>query len=238
MAMCAAACLKLPPLKPAPRHRLQGGVAAMALSAAATYAPKGIRINCVAPGLTRTKLAERITSAQGCSICFGGPGPACARRGSSLSHAPAAKPITTPPSQAAPPSPCPCPCRQRGRAEGQHSNARAAPHWRAGGGGSGHFLPAGSRQLFHHWPGAPVAEFWFAPGRSLARRRLAVQHRPVVAAGCFGRRRAARSRHHFSAEQRGRQSASRRACLLTCSAGPAPKQVLAVDGGLGSVRAA
>lgn len=34
----------------------------MALSAAATYAPKNIRVNCVAPGLTRTKLAERITS--------------------------------------------------------------------------------------------------------------------------------------------------------------------------------
>lgn len=32
------------------------------LSAAATYAPKGIRVNCVAPGLTRTPLAERITS--------------------------------------------------------------------------------------------------------------------------------------------------------------------------------
>ena len=32
------------------------------LSAAATYAPKNIRVNCVAPGLTRTPLAERITS--------------------------------------------------------------------------------------------------------------------------------------------------------------------------------
>lgn len=42
----------------------KGGVAAMALSAAATYAPKNIRVNCVAPGLTRTKLAERITSSE------------------------------------------------------------------------------------------------------------------------------------------------------------------------------
>jgi len=32
------------------------------LSAAATYAPKSIRVNCVAPGLTRTPLAARITS--------------------------------------------------------------------------------------------------------------------------------------------------------------------------------
>lgn len=32
------------------------------LSAAATYAPKNIRVNCVAPGLTRTPLAARITS--------------------------------------------------------------------------------------------------------------------------------------------------------------------------------
>lgn len=31
------------------------------LSAAATYAPKNVRVNCVAPGLTRTPLAARIT---------------------------------------------------------------------------------------------------------------------------------------------------------------------------------
>lgn len=36
--------------------------AGLALSAAATYAPKNIRVNCVAPGLTRTPLAARITS--------------------------------------------------------------------------------------------------------------------------------------------------------------------------------
>lgn len=39
----------------------KAGVVGLALSAAATYAPKNIRINCVAPGLTRTPLAERIT---------------------------------------------------------------------------------------------------------------------------------------------------------------------------------
>jgi len=40
----------------------KAGVSGLALSAAATYAPKNIRINCVAPGLTRTPLSERITS--------------------------------------------------------------------------------------------------------------------------------------------------------------------------------
>jgi len=39
----------------------KGGVTAMARSAAATYAPKGIRINVVAPGLVETPLSERIT---------------------------------------------------------------------------------------------------------------------------------------------------------------------------------
>lgn len=40
----------------------KAGVQGLMLSAAATYAPKGIRVNCVAPGLTRTPLAARITS--------------------------------------------------------------------------------------------------------------------------------------------------------------------------------
>ena len=37
----------------------------MALSAAATYAPKNIRINCVAPGLTRTPMTAKITGSEG-----------------------------------------------------------------------------------------------------------------------------------------------------------------------------
>ena len=37
-------------------------LAGLMRSSAATYAPKNIRVNCVAPGLTRTPLAERITS--------------------------------------------------------------------------------------------------------------------------------------------------------------------------------
>eukprot|EP00882_Tetradesmus_deserticola_P019507 GHRQ01020998.1.p1 GENE.GHRQ01020998.1~~GHRQ01020998.1.p1 ORF type:complete len:286 (+),score=85.81 GHRQ01020998.1:293-1150(+) len=40
----------------------KAGVMGLMLSSAATYAPKNIRVNCVAPGLTRTALAERITS--------------------------------------------------------------------------------------------------------------------------------------------------------------------------------
>lgn len=39
----------------------KGGVAALARSAAATYAPKNIRINCVAPGLIETPMTARIT---------------------------------------------------------------------------------------------------------------------------------------------------------------------------------
>ncbi|GFR39955.1 hypothetical protein Agub_g33 [Astrephomene gubernaculifera] len=39
----------------------KAGVVGLMLSAAATYAPKNIRVNCVAPGLTRTPLAARIT---------------------------------------------------------------------------------------------------------------------------------------------------------------------------------
>jgi len=38
----------------------KAGVQGMALSAAATYAPKNIRVNCVAPGLIRTPLASKI----------------------------------------------------------------------------------------------------------------------------------------------------------------------------------
>ncbi len=39
----------------------KGGINALVPSAAATYAPKGIRFNAVAPGLVRTPLAARIT---------------------------------------------------------------------------------------------------------------------------------------------------------------------------------
>lgn len=42
----------------------KGGVAALAISAAATYAGKGIRVNCVAPGLVRTPLTARITQSE------------------------------------------------------------------------------------------------------------------------------------------------------------------------------
>jgi len=40
----------------------KAGIDGLVISAAATYASKGIRVNAVAPGLTRTPLAERITA--------------------------------------------------------------------------------------------------------------------------------------------------------------------------------
>jgi NAD(P)-dependent dehydrogenase (short-subunit alcohol dehydrogenase family) len=40
----------------------KGGVIGLTLSAAATYAPRSIRVNCVAPGLLDTPLASRLTS--------------------------------------------------------------------------------------------------------------------------------------------------------------------------------
>ena len=42
----------------------KAGVIGLTLSAAATYAPKGIRVNAVAPGLVRTPLTARITGSQ------------------------------------------------------------------------------------------------------------------------------------------------------------------------------
>ncbi len=39
----------------------KSAVEGLALAAAATYAPRGLRVNCVAPGLTRTPLTARIT---------------------------------------------------------------------------------------------------------------------------------------------------------------------------------
>ena len=38
----------------------KAGVMGLTISAAATYAGRGLRFNCVAPGLTRTKLTERV----------------------------------------------------------------------------------------------------------------------------------------------------------------------------------
>jgi NAD(P)-dependent dehydrogenase (short-subunit alcohol dehydrogenase family) len=40
----------------------KAGVIGLTLSAAATYAPRNVRVNCVAPGLVDTPLAARITS--------------------------------------------------------------------------------------------------------------------------------------------------------------------------------
>jgi NAD(P)-dependent dehydrogenase (short-subunit alcohol dehydrogenase family) len=42
----------------------KAGVIGLTLSAAATYAPKGIRVNAVAPGLVRTPLTARVTGSE------------------------------------------------------------------------------------------------------------------------------------------------------------------------------
>ncbi len=42
----------------------KAGIVGLAQSAAATYAPRNIRVNCVAPGLVETPLSARITSSE------------------------------------------------------------------------------------------------------------------------------------------------------------------------------
>lgn len=42
----------------------KAGIIGLTLSAAASYAPRGIRVNCVAPGLVKTPLTARITSSE------------------------------------------------------------------------------------------------------------------------------------------------------------------------------
>ncbi len=58
----SAGALRRPSTRPPAWDAHSRVPAGLMLSAAATYAPKNIRVNCVAPGLTRTPLASRITS--------------------------------------------------------------------------------------------------------------------------------------------------------------------------------
>ena len=43
----------------------KAGITGLVLSAAASYAPRGIRVNGVAPGLVRTPLTARLTTSEG-----------------------------------------------------------------------------------------------------------------------------------------------------------------------------
>jgi NAD(P)-dependent dehydrogenase (short-subunit alcohol dehydrogenase family) len=42
----------------------KAGIIGLTLSAAATYAPRHLRVNCIAPGLVQTQMSEKITSNQ------------------------------------------------------------------------------------------------------------------------------------------------------------------------------
>ena len=44
----------------------KAGIIGLTLSAAATYGPRGIRVNCVAPGLVRTPMTVRLTANEAC----------------------------------------------------------------------------------------------------------------------------------------------------------------------------
>lgn len=62
IALCASAAARTGIANHEAIAAAKGGVIGLTLSAAATYAPRGIRVNCVAPGLVDTPLASRITS--------------------------------------------------------------------------------------------------------------------------------------------------------------------------------
>ena len=59
--LCATAAARIGMANHEAIAAAKGGVIGLTLSAAATYAPRNIRVNCVAPGLVDTPLAARIT---------------------------------------------------------------------------------------------------------------------------------------------------------------------------------
>ena len=59
--LCATAAARIGMANHEAIAAAKGGVMGLTLSAAATYAPRNIRVNCVAPGLVDTPLAARIT---------------------------------------------------------------------------------------------------------------------------------------------------------------------------------
>jgi NAD(P)-dependent dehydrogenase (short-subunit alcohol dehydrogenase family) len=59
--LCASAAARVGMANHEAIAAAKGGVIGLTLSAAATYAPRNIRVNCVAPGLVDTPLSARIT---------------------------------------------------------------------------------------------------------------------------------------------------------------------------------
>lgn len=60
--LCSSAAARLGMANHEAIAAAKAGILGLTLAAAASYAPRNIRINAVAPGLTRTPLTERITS--------------------------------------------------------------------------------------------------------------------------------------------------------------------------------
>lgn len=175
-----------PPEQPASPCHASGpsGAAAAARvqpTLACSYAPKNIRVNCVAPGLTRTPMTAKITGDLG-GLCTAGrwARKSTSQKGSGLSEKQAARGRTGQQGRgerARKKAACagatrqcgpglarraltartlagrPPFGRQRGGAQGLHCHARAEAYWRARGGGGGNRFSAGPSEQLHHRAG-------------------------------------------------------------------------------------